>query len=257
MSAVALHRIAEQLSSCELQDAHEQGSIFEELRELRAHGEGELGDEVLRRLEAVGMLVGYLARMGEFAGEEVRVIAVRLLRDAAECLALPRGERRRAVAGSAVDLLGDVMLGQILLKRGQILDGHIHEALKVQRAEGLRFGEALVKIRACTQAQVTEALASQAAERRVRGAVDRHARRRAEPLGTGLRIVGEVMLGELLIQRNVVTRRQLERALEVQKQEGLRVGEALVKVGATTMEQIEQALRIQSRDRRFGLRGQG
>jgi hypothetical protein len=69
--------------------------------------------------------------------------------------------------------------------------------------------------------------------------------------GMGLKLVGEVMLGELLIQRNVITRRQLERALEVQKKDGSRIGEALVRIGATTMPQIEQALRIQGRDRQF------
>jgi hypothetical protein len=69
--------------------------------------------------------------------------------------------------------------------------------------------------------------------------------------GIGLKLVGEAMLGEILIERNLITRRQLERALEFQKQSGSRIGEALVKLGATTIEQIEQALRVQGRDRRF------
>jgi hypothetical protein len=60
------------------------------------------------------------------------------------------------------------------------------------------------------------------------------------------------LLGEILVERNVITRRQLERALEHQKQSGTRIGEALVKMGATTIEQIEQAVRIQGRERRFG-----
>lgn len=269
MSAFALYRIAERLSASQLSNAHEQCELFEAIRELRASGESEYEAEVLRRMEAAGMLVGYLARMGELAGEDVRTIAVRLLRDAAEGLAAPGtgpkpAETRRpaaAAAQSATELLGDLMLGQILLKKGHILDEHIHQALKVQRSTSQPLGEILVRIGACSAAQVAEALAQQGALRRVRSEGRRSAARPAldknETRGTGLKMVGEVMLGELLIQRNVITRRQLERALEVQKKEGARIGEALVKVGATTMEQIEQALKIQARDRRFGIKPAG
>jgi hypothetical protein len=266
MSAVALFRIAERLSASTLANTHEQADLFEAIRELRTGGEAEYGAEVLRRMEAAGMLVGYLARMGELAGEDVREIAVKLLRDAAEGLPVPGGGPRTAHKGeapapapspeSATELIGDMMLGQILRKKGYILDEHVHQALKMQRSTSQPLGEVLVKIGACTQAQVSEALTQQAALRRVRkNARQESVFERNEPLGTGLKIVGEVLLGELLLQRNVITRRQLERALEVQKKEGLRVGEALVKIGATTLEQIEQALKIQSRDRRFGIRG--
>jgi hypothetical protein len=292
MSATAIQQLAERLRASDPAKAQDQREIFERIRELRSAFDGPLDPESHRCLEAAGMLVAYLARMGALAGEDVRAIAVRLLHDAALAEGSAAGQplvpptpgpppARPTVhklsfagsssplgapsvppvssarfEGSATDLVGDMMLGQILLQRGHILEEHVHQAMKVQRATKLRIGEVFVKIGACTAAQVADALSHQAALRRVRESAGPQPTR-VEPndaRGTGLKLVGEAMLGEILIERNVITRRQLERALEVQKQTGMRIGEALVKLGATTLEQIEQALRIQGRDRRFGAR---
>jgi hypothetical protein len=231
------------------------------------------------------MLVAYLARMGALAGEDVRTIAVRLLKSAAEAEGSASGKPSPARApapaaplpagrptvhkitpsaarppspaaappmGTATDLVSDMMLGQILLQRGQILEEHIQQALKVQRATSMRIGDVFVKIGACTHAQVQDALNHQASIRRVRDNLGEPLGQKVEKAdvrGTGLKLVGEAMLGEILIERNVITRRQLERALEVQKQTGCRIGEALVKLGATTIDQIDQALRIQGKQR--------
>lgn len=160
---------------------------------------------------------------------------------------------------TAIDTLGDMMLGQILLRRGQILEEHIHQAAKVQRTTGLRIGDIFVKIGAATRAQVADALNYQAACRRTRESLPSEPATvsKAEPRGTGLKLMGEVLLGEILVERGTITRRQLERALDVQKSTGLRIGEALVKMGATTQEHIDHALRTQSQDRRFGGKSPG
>ncbi len=289
MSSTVIQQLAERLQAADPADAHEQREIFERIRELRSAFDGPLDPESHRCLEAAGMLVAYLARMGTLAGEDVRSIAVRLLRSSSEAEAsarnpapaaaqrpptpapLPTAPRPSAPAlnvpnvhdpsparedgeRTATDVMGDMLLGQILLQRGHILEEHIHQAMKVQRATPLRLGDIFVKIGACSRAQVAEALNHQAQFRRVReNLAEADAQKpKADTRGTGLKLVGEAMIGEILIERNVITRRQLERALEVQKQTGTRIGEALVKLGATTMEQIEQALRIQGRDRRFG-----
>jgi len=170
-------------------------------------------------------------------------------------------EEGEAEKPSATDLMGDMMLGQILLQRGHILEEHIHQAMKVQRTAPLRIGDILVKIGACTRVQIEEALRHQSSFRRIRGSLaesDAPASTQRvlkldspETRGTGLKLVGEIMLGEILIERNVITRRQLERALEVQKATGARIGEALVKMGATTHEHIEHALRLQGANRKF------
>ncbi len=52
-------------------------------------------------------------------------------------------------------------------------------------------------------------------------------------------------LGELLIERGVITKEQLEKALATQKEEGGLIGQILVKLGFTTEEEIAQALTAQ------------
>jgi len=52
-------------------------------------------------------------------------------------------------------------------------------------------------------------------------------------------------LGELLIERGVITRAQLEEALQVQKKKGGLVGQILVALGFTKEEEIAQALTVQ------------
>jgi hypothetical protein len=282
MSATVIQSLAERLERSDPANAGEQREVFERIRELRSAFDGPLDPESQRCLEAASMLVAYLARMGTLAGEDVRAIAVRLLRCAADAEAGVGTSALRAAAPgrptpvvlklgskphetpapaerSATDLVGDMMLGQILLQRGHILEEHIHQAIKVQRTTQMRIGDIFVKIGACSRAQVADALGYQASIRRVRENL-------GEPLGEklgktdtrgiGLKLVGEAMLGEILIERGIITRSQLERALDVQRQTGARIGEALVQLGATSMEQIEQALRIQSRERRGGARSE-
>jgi len=52
-------------------------------------------------------------------------------------------------------------------------------------------------------------------------------------------------LGELLIERGVITRKQLEHALNVQKEKGGLIGQVLVALGYATEEAIAQALTAQ------------
>ena len=52
-------------------------------------------------------------------------------------------------------------------------------------------------------------------------------------------------LGELLIERGVITKEQLETALTAQKEEGGLIGQILVKLGLTSEEEIAQALTAQ------------
>ena len=52
-------------------------------------------------------------------------------------------------------------------------------------------------------------------------------------------------LGQVLMQRGVVTAEQLKQALEAQRREGGLLGEILIKMGFTSEEDITQALAIQ------------
>ena len=288
-----IQQLAERLQGSDPSNTQEQREIFERIRDLRSAFDGPLDPESQRRLEAASMLVAYLARMGALAGEDVRTIAVRLLRSAAEAEGAAARELGRGTATpaapsqrprsfpmlqpssqpaaalpnaasprSATDVMGDMLLGQILLQRGHILEEHIQQAMKVQRSTSMRLGDIFVKIGACSRAQVAEALSHQATIRRVRENLGEADKDKDKEKGgpekekpalriAGLKLVGEAMLGEILVEHNVITRRQLERALEVQKQTGTRIGEALVKIGATTIDQIDQALKLQGRERRF------
>lgn len=52
-------------------------------------------------------------------------------------------------------------------------------------------------------------------------------------------------LGELLLERGVITKAQLDKALEVQKEKGGLLGQVLVVLGFTKEEDIAQALTVQ------------
>ena len=52
-------------------------------------------------------------------------------------------------------------------------------------------------------------------------------------------------LGELLIERGLITKAQLDKALEMQRQKGGLIGQILVVLGFTKEEEIAQALTVQ------------
>lgn len=51
-----------------------------------------------------------------------------------------------------------------------------------------------------------------------------------------------MQVGEILIQKGVITREQLEKALVQQATSGKRIGDILISLGFATKEQIESAL---------------
>lgn len=289
MSTNSILALAERLERSNPEDAHAQRDLFEQVRAQRTAPELASDPECLRRLEAAGMLIAYLSQMGSLAGQEVQMVAVRLLRSvveqqtaeqlrkAAQALAgVQRSPEEEARAPepppalpcsamekrSATDVLNDALIGQILLQRGQVLEEHIQAAMRIQRSSGMRIGDVLVKMGACSRQQLAEAIHYQASIRRARGSLtgspasQRSKLKPREAQGLGLKLVGEALLGELLVERGAITRGQLERALEVQKVTGKRIGEALVEMGATTPETVEQALRSQGAKRTF-TRGPG
>ncbi len=55
----------------------------------------------------------------------------------------------------------------------------------------------------------------------------------------------EKLIGEILVEREIITPHQLERALEVQQKEGGLIGEIIVRLGFATEEKIAQCLSFQ------------
>ncbi len=60
-----------------------------------------------------------------------------------------------------------------------------------------------------------------------------------------IRKVINKQLGELLIERGVISKLQLDKALNVQKEKGGLIGEVLVELGLAKEEDITQALTVQ------------
>ena len=71
----------------------------------------------------------------------------------------------------------------------------------------------------------------------------------AEP---DLASVEERLLGEVMLQLGMVTKKQLEQGLVLQRATDERIGEALVSLGAATWGQVEQAMAVQRRLRTPG-----
>lgn len=71
------------------------------------------------------------------------------------------------------------------------------------------------------------------------------------PGPSSLRLMSDVLLGEILIERGIITRPQLEKGLATQRATGMRIGEALVHMGAASWDQIELGIRIQGQMRKY------
>jgi len=55
----------------------------------------------------------------------------------------------------------------------------------------------------------------------------------------------EKLIGEILVEREIITPHQLKKALEVQQKEGGLIGEIIVRLGFATEEEIAQCLSFQ------------
>lgn len=82
---------------------------------------------------------------------------------------------------------------------------------------------------------------------------------RAAGAGTGvagaqpeLASVEDRLLGEVMLQLGMVTKKQLEQGLVLQRATDQRIGEALMSLGAATWSQVEQAMAVQRRLRTPG-----
>ncbi|HED64289.1 MAG TPA: hypothetical protein ENJ09_01920 [Planctomycetes bacterium] len=171
--------------------------------------------------------------------------------------------------------IGQMLLGEIMLRRGMIREADIDAALEFKRNSGLPFGECLVRIGAATQHQVETALAYQdecrrlvegIAERRVPAAVGGSSLN-PEPAsanklelskpkfggeskgGGGLRLVSDCLLGEVMAECGLVTEEDVQKALASQRVTGMRMGEALVDLGCCTWDDVQRGIEIQRRRR--------
>ncbi|MEX2373180.1 MAG: hypothetical protein WD800_05205, partial [Dehalococcoidia bacterium] len=57
---------------------------------------------------------------------------------------------------------------------------------------------------------------------------------------------GRSTIGDLLLEADILTRDDLERAIQLSEQSGVRLGEALISLGAVSEEQLGEQLAIQA-----------
>ncbi len=50
-------------------------------------------------------------------------------------------------------------------------------------------------------------------------------------------------MGEILVNKGIITLKQLDEALDLQRSSGDKLGDAIIKLGFVTKEQIEEALK--------------
>jgi hypothetical protein len=201
----------------------------------------------------------------------------------------PAPKTEESSTNVSVRVISDMLLGEVMVRMGHIQPDHIEKALEIQRQTGLKFGEALVKLGATTWEQVQAGLRYQDGCRQVvehfvdtstqsaqseqppapipaeakkeleLAAPTRGAGSHSTPLDVSgpkkdigsMRLMSDVLLGEILIERGIISRAQLEKGLGAQRATGMRIGEALVNQGFCGWDQIEMGIRIQGQRRKY------
>ncbi|MBO9542519.1 C39 family peptidase [bacterium] len=120
-------------------------------------------------------------------------------------------------------------LGDILLKAKRVQPRQLDRALEEQKRTNEKLGEVLLRFGVITAAELDAVLTWQQG---------------AHSNGT---TAVKLMLGEILVATDVISRDDLKRALESQRLTKKQIGEILVDTGMVKPNQIAQALKIQSK----------
>ena len=177
-----------------------------------------------------GDLEAALARQKK-TNEQLGEILVQMgLLDPAELAVILSIQHDLASQETAVKIAAGVqlLLGELLLKAKRVAAEQIDYALMEQRQTGEKLGETLIRLGLLRPEELDSALAFQ-----------RH---------QGVNAVSEKLkLGELLVARGHVTRRQLEDVLERQRVSKKKIGELLIEAGYADPHHIEWGLRLQQK----------
>ena len=141
MSTAPITELAQRIATSNPKDIDQQERILRDLNLQKEEFEREgAGLEATRYLGAAAMLTSYLTRMGQVGGDEVISVISRLVEIASRTLAWE--ERKGEIVGEAQDLksqeagmesvhlIGDMMLGEVLVKLGHIDEEQIHAAFE-------------------------------------------------------------------------------------------------------------------------------
>ncbi len=118
------------------------------------------------------------------------------------------------------------LFGELLLRLGLCTEAQLEEALALQKLTDQRVGEVLITLGYVTREELQAAL--------------------LEEMGlAGDGPTPVPRLGEMLVKLHHATREQVDRALEVQRRSGQRLGEVLVELGYCSYKQVYEALALQ------------
>ena len=265
--------LARRIARSDPDDSNEQIKIRKLLSALRDRVQGEKAHDVRLRLDSALLLAEYLGNMDGGGDEVLRIIsrlvasmdpyfspAVTLRKPKQGEMDLnraPAAKQRSKVLSAQHEeehkLMSDMLLGEILVQFGTVNSAQVCEALELQNAKGYRFGDALMELGAATRSDIQSAVAYQENLRREASGDETPAPTAAlpsfRPARSDLKLVSDMMLGDLLVKMGKITQEQLEFGLRAQRATGVRIGEALVQGGSTTWKDVEEALKIQNERR--------
>lgn len=135
------------------------------------------------------------------------------------------------------------LLGDILVESGKLTSGELETALQASRAEGEKLGDLLLRMGMATNADIYQALKAQFKKRR-RFKVSEEARTGDEELPKASR---SARLGEILLEKRLLSQEDLERSLQLQRQTHGRekLGDILVRLGFVDDSELYTALLTQ------------
>jgi chromosome segregation ATPase len=148
------------------------------------------------------------------------------------------------------------LIGSIFVEKGLITEEQLEHALDLQRSTGERLGEILVEQFAVERLDLAGALAEQWAEYERNGAAEADeddSPIASDPIGPAPVVrqqsiadaasaAGKRPIGEIFVERGLVSAGQLDEALEEQRRTGGRLGEILVATGRLSRLELASAL---------------
>ncbi len=123
-----------------------------------------------------------------------------------------------------------LLIGEMLLESGRISREQLQTATLEQQSSGERLGQILVKQDYLSEAELVQFLEAQLAQRLSASKTLRK------------------QLGELLLEKQAISRWQLSQALLLQDKLPQKIGQLLIELGYTTRGRVEQALSDQVQD---------
>jgi hypothetical protein len=147
--------LAQRVASSDPNNVVEQRSLLEALVEIRTLVDRVEHPRACDYLNGAGLLLTFTQHFGQIGGSQVLGVVATVLEAAHMHVSLAPKPAQRPEANSilkggtqwgAVQVANDMLLGQILLRKGYIVEEQVKEAVDLQASTGARFGEALMKL---------------------------------------------------------------------------------------------------------------